>query len=102
VLPDKYFISESVMQLQYLRFSFSSFLKPVTQSSVKHPMEFNLNSHHRCIQVFSPLEHAKISIMHVGTPKGSQLFSCLDNKLTKVAGAATYSKFAENKVAVWS
>ena len=38
VLPDKYFISESVMQLQYLRFSFSSFLKPATHSSVKHPV----------------------------------------------------------------
>jgi len=55
VLPDKYFISESVMQLQYLRFSFSSFFKPETQSSVKHPVKFSLNSHHRCIQVFSPL-----------------------------------------------
>jgi len=33
--------------------------------------------------------------MNVGTPKGSQLFSCHYNKLTKVTGAAKSSKLAE-------
>jgi hypothetical protein len=35
--PDKYFISESVMQLQYLMFSVSSFVKPVKESYITAP-----------------------------------------------------------------